>query len=160
MEPWELVARERIRDTMARYNWAGDAFRLDELAAAFVEDGVLEVRDHETVQGRAAVVDFLGGGSGADDEARRNTQRAAAAETGVRRVVRHVVTNVRFVEVTPERARVDSYFTVFTEIGPDHFGRYRDTFVPVGDDWLIEHRLVTTDWHAPNSTMTAPPGRT
>jgi hypothetical protein len=29
---WELVAREQIRDTLARYNWAGDAGRLDELA--------------------------------------------------------------------------------------------------------------------------------
>ena len=32
MEFWELVAREHIRDTLARYNWSGDALRLDELA--------------------------------------------------------------------------------------------------------------------------------
>jgi hypothetical protein len=25
--------------------------------------------------------------------------------------------------------------------------------VPVGDEWLIRHRLVSTDWAAPNSTM-------
>ena len=47
METWELVARERIRDTLARYNWSGDAFRLDELAQAFCEDGVMEVRGQE-----------------------------------------------------------------------------------------------------------------
>jgi hypothetical protein len=29
---WELVAREHIRDTLARYNWSGDAGRLDDLA--------------------------------------------------------------------------------------------------------------------------------
>ena len=45
---------------------------------------------------------------------------------------------------------------VITEIGLDHYGRYRDLFVPVGDEWLIRHRFVSTDWAAPNSTM-APP---
>jgi hypothetical protein len=44
MELWELVARERIRDTLARYNWSGDSLRLDELARSFCEDGELELR--------------------------------------------------------------------------------------------------------------------
>ena len=67
---------------------------------------------------------------------------AKPARAGVKRIVRHVLANIRFVEVTPERALVCSYFTVFTEIGLDHYGRYRDIFVPVDDDqWLIEHRL-------------------
>ncbi|MCV7080364.1 aminopeptidase P family N-terminal domain-containing protein [Mycolicibacterium insubricum] len=48
---------------------------------------------------------------------------------------------------------VSSYFTVFTEIGLDHYGRYRDVFVPVAGDWLIAHRLAATDWSAENSTM-------
>ena len=70
--------------------------------------------------------------------------------------MRHTLTNIRFTELTAERAQVSSYFTVFTEIGLDHYGRYRDVFVPVGDSWLIAHRFVATDWSAPNSTM-APP---
>jgi len=37
MDMWELVARERIRDTLALYNWSGDAFRLDEMMQAFCE---------------------------------------------------------------------------------------------------------------------------
>jgi hypothetical protein len=36
----------------------------------------------------------------------------------------------------------------------DHYGRYRDTFVPVGDEWLIRHRYVSTDWRAPESVAT------
>jgi len=56
-------------------------------------------------------------------------------------------------QLEPTEARVATYFTVFTEIGLDHFGRYRDVFVPVGDDWLIRHRFVSTDWSAPDSTM-------
>ena len=67
----------------------------------------------------------------------------------MRRIVRHNVTNIRFTEMTPQQAEVACYFTVFTEIGLDHYGRYRDLFVPVGDHWLIQHRFVSTDWHAP-----------
>ena len=46
--------------------------------------------------------------------------------------MRHNLANIRFTELTPHRAAVSSYFTVFTEIGLDHYGRYRDALVPVG----------------------------
>ncbi len=154
IEHWELTARERIRDTLARYNWAGDAFRLDELASAFCVDGELELRGRPPITGRRAIVDYLGGGSGGDDDARRAARReAAAAAGGTTRIVRHNVTNIRFLELAPELARVACYFTVLTEIGLDHYGRYRDTLVPVGDEWLIQHRFVSVDWRAPESTM-------
>jgi hypothetical protein len=136
MELWELAARERIRDGLARYNWSGDSLRLDELAESFCEDGELQLRGEEPARGRSAIAEFLSG---------------VAAQNI--RIVRHNLTNIRFLDLTSEHARVASYFTVFTEIGLDHYGRYRDTFVPVGDNWLIKHRLVSTDWAAPNSTM-------
>ena len=145
MELWELAARERIRDTLARYNWSGDALRLDDLAQTFCEDGELELRGNEPVRGRAAIVALLGGVVSGPS--------TAAAATGVKRIVRHNVTNIRFTDVTPQEARVACYFTVLTEIGLDHYGRYRDVFVPVGDDWLIRHRFVSADWSAPDSTM-------
>jgi SnoaL-like domain len=145
MELWELVARERIRDTLARYNWSGDALRLGELTETFCEDGELELRGAEPVRGRAAIVELLGGVVAAPD--------ATAQASGVKRIVRHNVTNVHFTEVSPQEARVACYFTVFTEIGLDHYGRYRDVFVRVGDDWLIRHRFVSADWSAPESTM-------
>ena len=157
MDVWELVAREHIRDTLARYSWSGDAFRLDELAATFCEDGELEVRGVAPVRGRAAIVAFLSGGAGpGDDEARRAARVVEARASGVRRIVRHLVTNTRVLEVAPARARVESYFTVITEVGLDHHGRYRDVLEPVGDEWLIRHRYVSTDWRDPRSTM-APP---
>jgi hypothetical protein len=145
MELWELAARERIRDTLARYNWSGDGLRLDDLAQTFCEDGELELRGNEPIRGRAAIVAVLGGVV--------TGPSTAAAATGVKRIVRHNVTNIRFTDVTPQEARVACYFTVLTEIGLDHYGRYRDVFVPVGDDWLIQHRFVSTDWSAPDSTM-------
>ena len=143
MELWELVARERIRDTLARYNWSGDALRLDELAHAFCEDGELELRGRDPIRGRAAIADLLGG----------VVATPKAEVSGVKRIVRHNVTNIRFTDVGPAEARVACYFTVLTEIGLDHYGRYRDVFVPVADDWLIQHRFVSTDWTAPDSTM-------
>jgi hypothetical protein len=150
MELWELVVRESCRDTLAQYNHAGDRFLLEEFAAAFCEDGVLEIRGSAPITGRAAIMERFGGAT-ASQQARQAAREQPAA--AVRRVVRHNVTNVRFEAVTREEATVSSYFTVFTEIGADHMGRYRDRFVPVGDRWLIAHRFVSTDWRAPGSTF-------
>jgi len=142
VETWELRARERIRDSIARYNWSGDAGRLDGLAATFCVDGVLEIRGFAPLRGRSAIIEFLDGVTG-----------GIAADPGVKPIVRHNVANVLFSAVAPHRAEVSCYFTIFTHIGLDHFGRYRDTFVPDGDDWLIKHHKVATDWAAPNSAM-------
>jgi hypothetical protein len=148
MQMWELVARERIRDTLALYNWSGDAGRIGDLAQSFCPDGILEVRGTATASGREAIAEFLGGVTA--------PVPSVADQPRVKRIVRHTLTNVRFTEVSPQRAQVSSYFTVFTEIGVDHYGRYRDVFTPVDESWLIAHRFVSTDWAASNSTM-APP---
>ena len=151
MEPWELTARERIRDTLAQYSHAGDAFRLHELAAAFCEDGVLAIRGSDDVVGRAAIIESLGGRADVDDEAIRNERRSSRSSDAPPMVVRHDVTNIRFESLSPDEAVVASYFTVFTQIGLDHHGRYRDQLVPVGDRWLIARRTVSVDWRAPDS---------
>ncbi len=116
MEMWELVAREQIRDTLARYNWSGDAGRLDGLAETFCMDGVLDIRGMQPLRGRSEIMAFLGGVTG-----------NIAASVDVKPVVRHNVVNVLFTSLSPERADVSSYFTVVTHIGLDHFGRYRET---------------------------------
>lgn len=149
MEMWELVTRELIRDTLARYNWAGDAGRLDELAETFCADGVLEIRGAEPLRGRSEIVAFLGGVTG-----------KVAASADVKPIVRHNVANVLFTNMTRDHAQVSCYFTVVTHIGLDHIGRYRDTFVPDDNTWLIKHRKVSTDWAAPDSAMARrSPGR-
>jgi SnoaL-like domain len=142
VEMWELVARERIRDALARYNWSGDAGRLDGLAETFCADGVLEISGLEPLRGRSEIATFLSG-----------VTRNLAINGDVKPIVRHNVANVLFTGLSPDQAQVSSYFTVVTHIGLDHFGRYRDTLVPDGDTWLIKHRKVSTDWAAPDSTM-------
>ena len=138
MEAWELSARERIRDSFARYTHPGDHFPLQNLADAFCEDGVLQFGEQH-LRGRDAIHRFR-------TEAR---ERSGGVDPG--RVLRHNVTNIWFQTVTPREARVLSCYTVYSEIGLDHFGRYRDRFVPIGDDWLIAHREVTMDWSAKQS---------
>jgi hypothetical protein len=91
------------------------------------------------VRGRAAIEAFRIG-------ARR---RSGGVESS--RILRHNVSNIWFQKVTPEAAEVLSCYTVFSEIGLDHYGRYQDRFVPVGERWLIAHRLVTQDWRSPQS---------
>jgi SnoaL-like protein len=146
VEMWELVAREQIRDTLARYNWSGDAGRVDALAETFCAEGLLEIRGRPPLRGRSEIASFLSGVTG-----------SVAGDVDVKPVVRHNVANVLFTGLTPQEAHVSSYFTVVTHIGLDHFGRYRDTLVPDGDTWLIKHRKVSTDWAADNSAMARRP---
>lgn len=147
MEPWELAVREQIRDTLARYNWSGDAGRVAALAQTFCADGVLEIRGMEPLRGRAEITAFLGGVSGG----------VAASGADVKPVVRHILTNVLFTDLAAHQAEVSSYFTVVTQVGLDHFGRYRDILVPEDGTWLIKHRKVSTDWAAPDSVMARSP---
>ncbi len=159
MEHWELTARECCRDTLAQYTHAGDRFHLDEFVAAFCEDGILEIRGSEPLRGRAAIMDRFRGGivprsdaDGSDDSVGRESSGSASdAATPPRRIVRHNVDNIRFELVTPGEITVASYFTVFSNAGLDHLGRYRDRLVPVGERWLIAHRFVSVDWRSPDS---------
>lgn len=157
MELWELAAREGCRDTLAQYTHAGDRFLMDEYAAAFCEDGVLEIRGLEPARGRAAIVEKVGGATApraARQDRAASSERAARPERSEpKRIVRHNVTNIRFESIAPQEVTVASYFTVFTEVGLDHMGRYRDRMVPVGDRWLIAHRFVSTDWRSPDTTF-------
>src|SRR3546814_19302616 len=118
------------------------------MVLAFCEDGVLELRGEGPIEGRSAIAAFIAGVG--------EPPAPAADAAPVRRIVRHSVTNVRFVSVAPTEARVESYFPVLTEIGLDHHGRYRDVLVPAGEERLHRRRKVSHAWRTPDST-TAPP---
>lgn len=159
MEAWELTVREAIRDTIAQYSYSGDRLLLEDLAAAFAEDGVLEVKvegGSEEFRGRNAIVERLSGETGTTNERIRAAAKKQNTSAGSLRIVRHTITNIRFESLTPEKVFVSCYFTVFSEIGLDHMGRYRDQFVPVKDRWLISHRFVSVDWYSERSTFRTP----
>lgn len=145
----ELVIRERVRDTYARYTHAGDRFRLDELADCFADDGVLEIKGRPAVTGRAAIRSLLAG------------EDRPASDAPPPRSVRHFVANLMFTSVSRSRVESTAYFQVITDsavhAGLDHWGRYRDVLVPDGDRWVFRHRLVSVDaalpggWYAARS---------
>lgn len=137
MEHWELNARECIRDTVARYNHAGDGGRYDDMIGCFTDAGVLAVIGGDEHCGYAELQAFFGG-------------VGASAQPGFTHL-RHCVTNLLIEVESREAATARSYFQVITDIGLDHWGRYRDRFVPVGDRWLLAHRSVKTDGYAPKS---------
>ena len=133
---WELAAREQIRHTITAYAVAGDQGRLDDLAAQFTEDGVLEVRGRDTAHGRAEIIAML---SRHSDEGRPDGAAAGPF------FVRHFVTNILVTDIAPAGAHAVAYFAVFTASGPDRWGRYRDHLVPDGGRWLLHHRTVRVD---------------
>lgn len=136
MEMWELVAREQVRHTVSAYNLGGDRGRLDELAEAFAPDGSLHIGLDPPIVGRDSIRARLG---------------EMIAPDPTPRFVHHHVAGLHFRTVSRELIETTSYFQVLTDGGLDHWGRYRDRFVPVDARWLIAERHIRTEAFAPDS---------
>jgi 3-phenylpropionate/cinnamic acid dioxygenase small subunit len=151
MRPDELAAREAVRESIARYAHAVDHGKWDAAAACFTEGGVLEIRGvsrdggvsrHE---GRAAVIDMFKGAG------------RKLASTSTKAFIRHHVSSISIeVDVTAGKASATSYFFVLTEIGPDHWGTYRDLLArqDASGDWLFTERNVSVEGRTAPSRMT------
>lgn len=126
--------RDAIRHLLAVYTYNGDRGRIDELAACFAADGVLEFPG-ATATGPEAIVAALTAGGSADPR---------------RTFVRHHTTNP-LIEVEGDAATVRSYFSVWSNHGPDHAGTYTDRLVRTPGGWRFAHRLVRIDWQAADS---------
>lgn len=125
--------RDEIRHLLTRYTYNGDRGRLDELAACFAPDGILEFPG-QRVAGPDAIVLALSSGQ-------RHPQPS---------FVRHHITPP-LIEITGETATARSYFTVHTDIGPDHSGTYSDKLIHTETGWRFAHRLVRIDWQTEGS---------
>lgn len=148
----ELLAREAIRDTLAKYNVSGDRLKIDDYAACFSEDGIMEAEHKDPAfafryEGREAI---------------RAWQRRWLDQTtrgaGVHRATfaRHHLSTSKIDLTGPDSANVRTYWVAWTDIGPDHAGYYLDTFRKVGEEWLIAHRRVREDWRSPASLFGNP----
>ncbi|MGQ5700522.1 nuclear transport factor 2 family protein [Sandaracinobacteroides sp. A072] len=133
------AARDAIRNLLARYTYNGDRGRIEALAACFAPDGVLEFPGNRAV-GPDAILSALTGGT-----------PGPGPRPGF---VRHHITNP-LITLDGDAATARSYFTVFTDIGPDHAGTYTDRLVRTGDaglgetsGWRFAHRLVRIDWQS------------
>ncbi|MBI1817075.1 MAG: nuclear transport factor 2 family protein [Deltaproteobacteria bacterium] len=137
MELWQLSAREGIRDTLARYAHCADSGRFAELVELFTEDGVLEIDGRAPLAGRAAILTFL------------TSTKTSLATGETQPFIRHHLSSIRIDIANTDTASAASYFLAITHRGPDHWGRYRDQLVQVGERWLFRHRRVRVDGRAP-----------
>jgi len=136
MEPYELEARESIRDLVARYNANGDAGRFDAMLALFADDAVLELADG-VHRGKPAIRALFEGVA----------QRTGAGGAAV--FIRHFTATHQIDVLSASEARGRCYFAVLTERGLDHWGRYLDEYLRVGERWLFRRRKVTVDAAVP-----------
>ena len=142
----ELIARECIRQTMARYTVAGDRLRGEDFIAVFTDDAVLETErvpesDAFRCEGRQAIREWFG------------RWRTPGPEASARRAtfIRHHLSTSQIEFSGPDGAAVRTYWVAYSDIGPDHCGYYIDVFRKTGERWLIAHRKVRLDWRAPHS---------
>lgn len=142
MEIWEMKIRESVRQTLADYTAGTDRNRIEDVAACFAPNGSLKFTGGEPMVGPAAIVAEL------------NAQVTRFAENPLPLThVRHHVSTVRFGAVARDRVEVGSYFLALTNIGVDHWGRYRDVLIPVDDRWLFATREAIADGFSADSLM-------
>jgi uncharacterized protein (TIGR02246 family) len=143
MEQWELIARESIRDLVARYNANGDTGRIDHVLALFAPDAVLEVvgttyRGHTQIRGMFD-----------------QTISAIAAGRSEPRAVQHHTSTLQIDVIGPTAARARSYYQVVMGDGLDHWGRYDDEFAVVDERWVFTIRRVSVVGAAPGGWAAA-----
>lgn len=139
MEMWELVARESIRDLVARYNANGDSGRYDHVIELFAPDAVMEI------VGEAPKV-------GHDEIRTIFTGAAGRADWGDRPVYLRHMTGTHQIDVIDEsHATGRCYYFVLTHVGLDHWGRYLDEYRVVDGTWRFGTRRVFTDGRSPDA---------
>jgi 3-phenylpropionate/cinnamic acid dioxygenase small subunit len=143
----DMLAREAIRDTISRYNMAGDRLKVDDYAACFTEDGVMEAQHADAdfafrYEGRAAIHEW---------QSRWLERTMKGERVHAATFARHHITTCQIDLTGADAAKARTYWIAFTDIGPDHAGHYIDSFQRVGDRWLIAHRVVREDWRSPGS---------
>lgn len=132
----ELIARECIRDTLARHNYSGDRDDAEGYAATFTEDAILESPLFRS-EGREAILAWKRG-------------HRIFAGTSYRL---HHVSSILIEVRSQDSADVVSNWLATTNIGPDHCGRYVDRFTREGERWLIAHRRIDILWQASDSVL-------
>lgn len=147
----DLLAREGIRDLVTRYNSYGDTGKFEQLFELFVDDAVMEVGpargDRESYDGLEQLKKIFTGAQG-----RVQAQDERAATT----YIRHFTATHQIDLVDVDHATGRCYFAVIIgnaidARGVDHWGRYIDEYVRVGESWKFQRRRVYVDGQMPNS---------
>jgi hypothetical protein len=130
----ELIAREEIRDVVARYNATADTGRFDDTVELFAADAVMEVGD-QVLEGRDAIRGLFA-----------TTKDSIAGHAGDQPgYVRHLTATLQIDLTGPTTAKGRCYFQVLLPHGLDHWGRYLDEYGLVDGRWRFTRRRVITD---------------
>ncbi|MGP0029140.1 MAG: nuclear transport factor 2 family protein [Acidimicrobiales bacterium] len=138
MDLWELVARESIRDLVARYNANGDSGRFDHVLECFAPDAVMEI-DGEVYRGRPHIRTIF---TNAAEAARRWPEPL---------IMRHHTSTLQIDLAGPNEASSRCYYQVVTAKGLDHWGRYLDDYTVVDGVWYFARRREFLDGSVPDS---------
>ena len=144
MEAWELDAREQIRGLVAAYNALGDRGRFDAVMALFAEDAVMDVGDGRSYEGLDQIRTIFTGTR--DSILDRDGDSGGG---GGPRFLQHHTTGLHITMGGRAEANGHSYFTVMTDRGVDHWGRYQDAYRPVDGHWSFASRRVRIDGTTP-----------
>lgn len=138
MDTWEAVAREAIRDLVARYNANGDSGRFELLMELFADDAVMELDDGPYV-GHEEIMSIF---TGTQQRWAGELNPAGAAPS---HHVRHSVSTHQIDFDDPTHARGYCYYSVIMPHGLDHWGRYFDRYEERDGRWVFTRRKVTTE---------------
>jgi ketosteroid isomerase-like protein len=151
MELWEINARESIRDLTTRYNSNGDAGRFANVRELFLDDAVMDLQGEVKTGLDEIMTIFTGTQSKLHDTPAKQASQTPEEKAALP-YVRHFTATHQIDLVDANNATGRLYFFVFTPIGPDHWGRYTDTYrTNAAGQWKFAHRHVKVDGRSPNS---------
>lgn len=134
MEAWELEAREELHELLATYYRLGDSGRIEEQAALFEPDGVVELHGRGEFVGREAIVG-----------AYRGLNENHVSDPAVT-YIRHFSSNYTLEVASRTDATGEGYWLLLNNRGLAGWGRCRDRYRRIdGGPWRFARRLVRTD---------------
>jgi hypothetical protein len=145
MEPWELLARESIRDLVTRYNSNGDSGRIAQVLELFAPDATMEITSEggetRTYRGIAEIESSF--------TAAIDTFRVSADKRAQPGYLRQCFTTHQIDVGDQQHANGRCYFFVNRANGLDHWGRYVDEYEAQDGRWRFTYRTVTTEGRQP-----------
>jgi len=146
MELWELIARESIRDLVARYNANGDSGRFPQMLEVFADDASMEL---VAVDGTVRRYDGIDQVATIFTDTKANWDATVASGTGgqgkPRHHIRHFTATHQIDLIDESFARGRCYFLVVMAHGLDHWGRYVDEYGVRDGRWVITSRRAFSD---------------
>jgi hypothetical protein len=149
MEIWAAaLARDAIRDLVARYSLFGDLGRSADVANLFATDGTLEIADtggRELFTGRAEIEAFL--------ERVKAQWTAEVRVSGISGRVFHSVGTHVIDLVDEDHATGQAYVSMIRLSGLAEWGRYRDRYVREDNGWLIAARTAFVEGRVQGASL-------